>query len=90
VTQRLEDTLVTGYTRLAADTPHRRIDVELRLLDFLFAVLLGLMLLPVLAGIALMILASDVRPVLYRGEREGRHGHYFQIVKFRTLRRDAE
>jgi lipopolysaccharide/colanic/teichoic acid biosynthesis glycosyltransferase len=90
VAERLEDTLVTGYTRLAADAPHRRIDVELRLLDLLFAVFFGLLLLPVMAGIALMILASDGRPVLYRGERVGRHGHFFQIVKFRTLRRDAE
>jgi lipopolysaccharide/colanic/teichoic acid biosynthesis glycosyltransferase len=27
---------------------------------------------------------------LYRGERVGRHGHFFRILKFRTLRRDAE
>ena len=33
---------------------------------------------------------SDGRPVLYRGERVGRHGHLFTILKFRTLRQDAE
>ena len=51
--RRLEDTLVTGYTRLAAATPHRRIDLELRLLDLLFAALFALLLLPVVAAIAL-------------------------------------
>ena len=88
--QRLEDTLVSGYTRLAADSPRRRIDVELRLLDLLFAAVFTLLLLPVFAVISLLILASDGPPVLYRGERVGRHGHFFRIFKFRTLRRDAE
>ena len=90
VAERLEDTLVTGYARLAAASPHRRIDAELRILDFLFAVLFGLVLLPVTAAISVMILASDGRPVFYRGQRVGRHGHFFTIVKFRTLYRDAE
>ncbi|HZT53228.1 MAG TPA: sugar transferase, partial [Gaiellaceae bacterium] len=35
-------------------------------------------------------LVTDGRPVLYRGERVGRHGHFFTMVKFRTLKRDAE
>jgi lipopolysaccharide/colanic/teichoic acid biosynthesis glycosyltransferase len=86
----LEDTLIRGYTRLAAETPRRRIDVELRVLDVLFAVIFGLLLLPVAVVIAIATLASDGRPVLYRGERVGRHGRFFTIVKFRTLRRDAE
>ena len=87
---RLEDTLVGGYTRLAAETPRRRIDLELRALDALFAVLFGLLLLPLGLGIAAAIALSDGRPVLYRGERVGRHGRFFTIVKFRTLRPDAE
>jgi lipopolysaccharide/colanic/teichoic acid biosynthesis glycosyltransferase len=90
VAQRLEDTLVSGYTRLAAESPRRRIDVELRALDLLFAVVFALLLTPVTAAIALLVLASDGPPVFYRGDRVGRHGHFFRIVKFRTLRRDAE
>src|SRR5437763_5520652 len=85
VAERLEDTLVTGYTRLAAESPHRRIDVELRLLDLLFAAAFGLLFLPMIAVISLLIVVSDGRPALYRGERVGRHGHFFSIVKFRTL-----
>jgi lipopolysaccharide/colanic/teichoic acid biosynthesis glycosyltransferase len=90
VAARLEDTLVGGYTRLAAESARRRIDLELRALDALFAVLFGLLLLPLGLGIAAAIALSDGRPVLYRGERVGRHGRFFTIVKFRTLRPDAE
>ena len=90
VAERLEDTLVSGYTRLAAESPHRRIDVELRLLDLIFAAMFSLVLLPLSAVISLLVVATDGPPVLYRGERVGRHGHFFRILKFRTLRRDAE
>jgi lipopolysaccharide/colanic/teichoic acid biosynthesis glycosyltransferase len=90
VAARLEDTLVGGYTRLAAETPRRRIDFELRALDALLAALFGLLFLPVGLMIAAVIAVADGRPVLYRGERVGRHGHFFTIVKFRTLRPDAE
>jgi lipopolysaccharide/colanic/teichoic acid biosynthesis glycosyltransferase len=86
----LEDTLTSSYARLAAETPRRRIDVELRLLDILFVAFFGVLLLPVTAAIALATLASDGLPVLYRGDRVGRHGRFFTILKFRTLRRDAE
>jgi lipopolysaccharide/colanic/teichoic acid biosynthesis glycosyltransferase len=86
----LEDTLVGGYRRLAAETPRRRIDIELRALDLFFAAVFGLILLPVFAMIALAILVASGRPVLYRGERVGRAAHFFTMVKFRTLQRDAE
>ena len=87
---RLEDTLVSGYTRLAAETPRRRIDLELRGLDIVLALVFGLLLLPVVLLIAVAMLLTSGTPILYRGERVGRHGHFFQIYKFRTLRRDAE
>ena len=87
---RLEDTLVSGYTRLAAEAPRRRIDVELRALDVLFASLFGLLLTPLWLTIAAFLLATSGRPVLYRGERVGRAGRFFTIYKFRTLNADAE
>jgi lipopolysaccharide/colanic/teichoic acid biosynthesis glycosyltransferase len=90
VAERLEDTLVRGYTRLAAESPRRRIDVELRLIDLALGAAFSLLLLPVAAVIAAAILVTDGLPILYRGERVGRHGHFFSILKFRTLRRDAE
>jgi lipopolysaccharide/colanic/teichoic acid biosynthesis glycosyltransferase len=90
VAQGLEDTLVRGYTRLAAESPHRRIDAELRLLDLVLATAFALLLLPVAAVISAAILLTGGLPIFYRGERVGRHGRFFRIFKFRTLRRDAE
>ena len=87
---RLEDTLVTGYTRLARATPNRRIDLELRTLDVLFSGLFLIVLSPLALVIALLVIATSGRPVLYRGERVGRGGHVFTMYKFRTLRRGAE
>jgi lipopolysaccharide/colanic/teichoic acid biosynthesis glycosyltransferase len=86
----LEDTLVSGYTRLASDAPHRRIDLELRVLDILFSGLFGLVLAPVALLIAVVVLLTSGRPILYRGERVGRRGHFFRMLKFRTLKRGAE
>ena len=86
----LEDTLVGGYRRLAAEAPRRRIDIELRALDILFAAIFGLLLLPVAALIAVAVLTTSGGPVLYRGERVGRGARFFTMLKFRTLRRDAE
>ena len=86
----LEDTLIRGYRRLASETPQRHTDLELRALDIFFATVFGLLLLPIAAIIAVVVLVTSGRPVLYRGERVGRHGRFFAMLKFRTLKRDAE
>jgi len=86
----LEDTLITGYTRLASDAPHRRIDAELRTLDVVLATLFGLIALPFAIIIALVVLVTSGRPVLYRGERVGRGGRFFYMLKFRTMKSGAE
>ena len=44
---------------------------------------------PVLAALAAVILIEDGRPVLFRQERAGRDGEPFTIYKFRTMVRDA-
>jgi len=86
----MEDTLVTGYTRLAQTTPNRRIDLELRTLDILLSGLFLILLSPVALTIALLVLATSGRPILYRGQRVGRGGHFFAMLKFRTLKQGAE
>jgi lipopolysaccharide/colanic/teichoic acid biosynthesis glycosyltransferase len=88
--QPLEETLVSGYVRLAAEAQHRRIDLELRALDIALAAVFGVLALPLAIVIALLQLATTGRPVLYRGERVGRRGHFFQMLKFRTMRAGAE
>ena len=87
---RLEDTLISGFTRLASDAPHRRIDVELRTLDIVLASLFGIVLFPIALLLAFLVLATSGRPVLYRGERVGRRGRFFEMLKFRTMKRGAE
>ncbi|HMU30825.1 MAG TPA: sugar transferase [Nitrospira sp.] len=61
-----------------------------RVFDVLCAVL-GLMLLsPMLVVIALLITLGDGGSPFYRGLRVGRNGRPFRILKFRTMRSDAE
>ncbi len=86
----LEDTLISGYTRLASDAAHRRIDLELRVLDIIFASIFGVLLTPVALVIAVIVIVTSGRPILYRGERVGRRGHFFWMLKFRTLKAGAE
>jgi lipopolysaccharide/colanic/teichoic acid biosynthesis glycosyltransferase len=86
----LEDTLVSGYRQLASNAEQRRIDLELRALDVLFAAVFGLVLLPVGLILALVVRATSGRPILYRGERVGRGGRFFEMLKFRTMNVGAE
>jgi lipopolysaccharide/colanic/teichoic acid biosynthesis glycosyltransferase len=86
----IEDTFIRGYRQLALETPARRRDVLLRALDVLLATLFLLLALPLAVPIALIVLATSGRPVLYLGPRVGRGGRVFTMLKFRTLRSDAE
>jgi len=89
-TTRLEDTLVLGYRRLALETPARPRDVLLRLLDVVLSLVFLVLTLPFALLIGLALLLTSGRPILYRGERVGRGGRVFTMLKFRTLRTDAE
>src|SRR5438477_252177 len=86
----IEDTFIRGYRQLALDTPARRRDVVLRSLDILLSTLFLACALLVALPIALLVLATSGRPVFYRGDRVGRGGRVFTMLKFRTLRADAE
>jgi len=56
-----------------------------------FAALLALVLIsPLLILLAASIWALEGGPVLFRQERIGRSGRPFKLLKFRTMRRDAE
>ena len=89
-TPRAEDTFIRGYRQLALETPARRRDALLRTLDVLLSSLLLLCALPIAAPLVLIVLATSGRPVFYRGARVGRGGRVFTMLKFRTLRSDAE
>ncbi len=86
----IEDTLIRGYRQLALETPARPRDLLLRSLDVGLAVVFLVGALPLAIPIALIILLTSGRPVFYYGERVGRSGRVFTMLKFRTLNADAE
>jgi exopolysaccharide biosynthesis polyprenyl glycosylphosphotransferase len=61
-----------------------------RALDVVIAGALLVVLSPLFPAIALLIALSSGRPVLFRQERVGLGGRPFTILKFRTMRPDAE
>ena len=85
-----EDTLVRGYRELARDAPARPRDVLLRALDVVLSGIFLVLTFPLAFAIAVALLVTSGRPVLYRGERVGRGGRVFTMFKFRTLKPDAE
>ena len=87
---RIEDTFIRGYRQLALETPSRPRDVLLRSLDIALSALFLLAALPLALPLALLVLATGGAPVFYRGERVGRGGRVFTMLKLRTLRADAE
>jgi exopolysaccharide biosynthesis polyprenyl glycosylphosphotransferase len=61
-----------------------------RIFDLALAVPALVVLAPVFAAIALAIRLDSPGPIFYRQRRVGRRGRLFDIVKFRTMRPDAE
>lgn len=58
--------------------------------EFIFALLIGVVLLPFEILIALIVKATSRGTVIYRQERTGKNGSSFMLYKFRTMRTDAE
>jgi lipopolysaccharide/colanic/teichoic acid biosynthesis glycosyltransferase len=87
---RPSDSFVERFSGLVRGSQKRRVDLELRVLDVAFAALFLLVALPLLALIASALLLTSGRPLFYRGQRVGRDGRIFEMLKFRTLRRGAE
>ncbi|HUX35799.1 MAG TPA: sugar transferase [Candidatus Paceibacterota bacterium] len=61
-----------------------------RWLEFVFALALGIVLLPLEILIAILIKITSAGPVIYRQVRVGENGNEFVLYKFRTMRTDAE
>jgi lipopolysaccharide/colanic/teichoic acid biosynthesis glycosyltransferase len=85
-----EQSLAERYERLARESPRRWRDAALRMLDVVLAALFLVLSLPLTLPIVLAIVLTSGLPLFYRGERVGRGGQVFTMVKFRTLRRGAE
>lgn len=61
-----------------------------RLFDIVCASILILLALPMMAVAAIAIVIENGFPILYRQERVGLNGRLFNVIKFRSMRRDAE
>jgi lipopolysaccharide/colanic/teichoic acid biosynthesis glycosyltransferase len=86
-----QETLATRYSQLAEESPDRRgVDRALRFLDILFSASFLLVSLPITVLAVPIILLTSGTPIFYRGQRVGRSGRVFSMLKFRTLRRGAE
>jgi Undecaprenyl-phosphate glucose phosphotransferase len=64
--------------------------VEKRVVDLVLSGLALVLLAPLFLLIAVLIKATSPGPVLYRQPRLGMDGQAFSLVKFRTMREDAE
>jgi len=84
------DSLTLRFSELTEASEPRTRDLVLRGLDLGLSALFLLVSLPLTIAIALVVLLTSGRPLFYRGERVGRGGHVFGMLKFRTLRRGAE
>lgn len=62
-----------------------------RLLDFIFAIILLIILSPIMLIAAMAIKAEDPKgPVLFRQKRPGKDAKIFEIYKFRTMKVETE
>lgn len=56
-----------------------------RIFDFIVALLLSILLMPLIITVTLLIILTVGRPVLFKQQRPGFHGQPFDIYKFRTM-----
>jgi sugar transferase (PEP-CTERM system associated) len=61
-----------------------------RLFDLFVSLIISLLSLPVMLLTAICIYVEDRAPIFYRQERVGKDGHPFMVLKFRSMRNDAE
>jgi exopolysaccharide biosynthesis polyprenyl glycosylphosphotransferase len=71
-------------------SPVANVDWLKRATDITFTCMGLLVIWPVFVAIALMIVLDSPGPVLYRQQRVGKDGRLFQMLKFRSMHRDAD
>ncbi|MFO0806807.1 MAG: undecaprenyl-phosphate glucose phosphotransferase [Gemmataceae bacterium] len=88
----LTTTTLHGMTVIGLrESPHFGLNVVVkRIMDILLASVGLVLISPILAAIAILVKLTSPGPVLYRQERCGLNGRSFMMLKFRTMRVDAE
>ena len=90
MTPQSSDSFSLRFSELTEASPARPRDAALRAFDIALSAFFLLVSLPLMVPIAGVLLVTSGRPLFYRGERVGRGGRVFEMLKFRTLRRNAE
>lgn len=85
-------TQIHGLTVIGLrENPHYGLNIVVkRLMDITLSIVAIVLLAPLMAVIALLVKATSPGPILYRQERCGLNGQSFMMLKFRTMRVDAE
>jgi Undecaprenyl-phosphate glucose phosphotransferase len=88
----LTTTTLHGMTIIGLrESPHYGLNVIVkRFMDIVLASIGLLLISPLLAAIAILVKLTSPGPILYRQERCGLNGRSFMMLKFRTMRMDAE
>jgi len=84
------DSFILRFSELTEGSETRPRDAALRAFDIVLSAFFLIVTLPITMPIAVLLLATSGRPLFYRGERVGRGGHVFEMLKLRTLRPNAE
>src|SRR5262249_22215864 len=73
------------------ESPHFGLNVFIkRAMDVVLATTALLLLSPLLAAVALLVKLTSPGPILFRQKRCGLNGETFDMIKFRSMRQDAE
>jgi exopolysaccharide biosynthesis polyprenyl glycosylphosphotransferase len=84
---------LSGLAALQELLPWDRLDwprTAKRAIDFVIAAIALFLLAPLFLVVATAIWLTSGRPIFYTQERVGQGGRLFRIIKFRSMRRDAE
>ena len=88
----LTTTTLHGMTVIGLrESPHFGLNIVVkRMMDILLASVGLVLISPILAAIAVLVKLTSPGPVFYRQERCGLNGRSFMMLKFRSMRIDAE
>jgi lipopolysaccharide/colanic/teichoic acid biosynthesis glycosyltransferase len=89
-TPQSSDSFSLRFSELTEASPARPRDAALRAFDIVLSAFFLLASFPLTVPIALVLFLTSGRPLFYRGERVGRGGRVFEMLKFRTLSANAE
>jgi lipopolysaccharide/colanic/teichoic acid biosynthesis glycosyltransferase len=82
--------LGTGFVAMVVRYLRRKYRDAKPLFDRVVALAMLVLLWPLIAVCALLVKLTSRGPAFYRQERVGENGRLFEIIKLRTMRRDAE